>query len=77
VTGRYATGFALGLLAKDTAIAASLAGAAGIDAPACRLIGERWAQAAEGLGTTADHSAAHTHWYPAAPADSAHAGERV
>jgi 3-hydroxyisobutyrate dehydrogenase len=77
VTGRYATGFALGLLAKDTAIAASLARSAGIDAPACRLVGERWAQAADGLGTTADHSQAHMHWYPPAPADAGPASGRM
>jgi hypothetical protein len=33
VTGRYGTGFALGLMEKDVGIAASLAEASGIDAP--------------------------------------------
>jgi 3-hydroxyisobutyrate dehydrogenase len=62
VTGRYGTAFALGLLAKDAGIAASLADASGVDAPACHLVAERWAAAAAGLGPTADHSEAHKHW---------------
>ena len=62
VTGRYGTGFALGLLAKDAGIAAALSDAAGVDAPACKLVAERWAAAAAGLGPIADHSEAHKHW---------------
>jgi 3-hydroxyisobutyrate dehydrogenase len=68
VTGRYATGFALGLLAKDVAIAADLAEAAAVDAPVCRLVSRRWSEAAGELGFTADHSEAHKQWWPAAPA---------
>jgi 3-hydroxyisobutyrate dehydrogenase len=64
VTGRYHTGFALGLLAKDVGIAASLAESVGVDAPACQLIRRRWAQAVDGLGFAADHSAAHRQWWP-------------
>jgi 3-hydroxyisobutyrate dehydrogenase len=64
VTGRYGTGFALGLLAKDAGIAAALADAAGVDAPACHLVAERWAAAAAGLGPAADHSEAHKQWEP-------------
>jgi 3-hydroxyisobutyrate dehydrogenase len=63
VTGRYGTGFALGLLAKDAGIAAALAEAAEVDAPACRLVAERWADAVAGLGPAADHSEAHTQWW--------------
>ena len=63
VTGRYHTGFALGLLAKDVGIAASLAEAVGVDAPACQLVRHRWAQA-RGPGFAADHSAAHRQWWP-------------
>ena len=63
ITGRYGTGFALGLLAKDVGIAADLAEAVGVDAPACRLVRSRWAQAAAGLGFAADHSEAHKHWW--------------
>ena len=64
VTGRYGTGFALGLLAKDVGIAAALAASVGVDAPALRLVAERWAEAAEGLGFAADHSEAHKQWWP-------------
>jgi 3-hydroxyisobutyrate dehydrogenase len=62
VPGKYATGFALGLLAKDVTIAAELAEALEIDAPACRLLAELWADAADALGPTPDHSAAIKHW---------------
>lgn len=70
VTERYGTGFALGLLAKDAGIAASLADAAGVDAPACHLVAERWAQAASELGFATDHSEAHKQW-AAPPATTA------
>jgi 3-hydroxyisobutyrate dehydrogenase len=62
--GTYATGFALGLMAKDVAIAADLADASGVDTPVCRLVSERWAAALDGLGFTADHSEAHKTWWP-------------
>ena len=64
LTGEYATGFALGLLAKDVGIAASLAAAAEVDAPLCDLVSRRWAEAMAELGGTADHSEAHKHWWP-------------
>lgn len=70
VTGRYGTGFALGLLAKDAGIAAALADAADVDAPACHLVADRWAAAAAGLGPTADHSEAHKQWDTTAAATS-------
>ena len=63
VTGRYGTGFALGLLAKDVGIAAALAAAVEVDAPALRLVADRWAEAAKGLGFAADHSEAHKQWW--------------
>jgi 3-hydroxyisobutyrate dehydrogenase len=63
VTGRYGTGFALGLLAKDVGIAAALAASVGVDAPTLRLVADRWAEAAEGLGFGADHSEAHKRWW--------------
>jgi 3-hydroxyisobutyrate dehydrogenase len=63
VPERYATRFALGLLAKDVGIAASLADAAGVDAPACQLVSKRWARALERLGPAADHSEAHKGWW--------------
>jgi 3-hydroxyisobutyrate dehydrogenase len=63
LTSRYGTGFALGLLAKDAAIAASLAEASQVEAPICGLVSQRWAQALEGLGGPADHSEAHKQWW--------------
>ncbi len=63
VTGRYGTGFALGLLAKDVTIAAGIAEGSGVDAPLCQLVQRRWAEAAQGLGLAADHSLAHTQWW--------------
>jgi 3-hydroxyisobutyrate dehydrogenase len=63
VSGRYGTGFALGLLAKDAGIAAALADTADVDAPACRLVAGRWAEAVAGLGPAADHSEAHKQWW--------------
>jgi 3-hydroxyisobutyrate dehydrogenase len=63
LTGRYGTGFALGLLAKDVRIAASIVAAAGIDAPVVPLVDERWAQALHELGPAADHTMAHRAWW--------------
>lgn len=63
ITGRYGTGFAVGLLAKDVRIAASVAAAAGVDAPAITLTTERWAKALAALGPAADQSKAHQAWW--------------
>jgi len=63
LTGRYRTGFALGLLAKDVHIAASVAAAAGVEAPLVALVDERWTKAAGELGPAADHSSAHQAWW--------------
>ena len=76
ITGRYHTGFALGLLAKDVGIAASLAESVGVDAPACQLVRQRWAEAAADLGFAADHSEAHRHWWPIDLAAGAADGDR-
>ena len=56
--GKFATGFALGLMAKDVRIAADLGEAVKLDAPVSRLIRERWALARERLGATRDTSEA-------------------
>jgi 3-hydroxyisobutyrate dehydrogenase len=63
LTGRYGTGFKLGLLAKDVRIAASVAAATGTDAPVVELTDERWAKALSRLGPEADQSAAHQAWW--------------
>jgi 3-hydroxyisobutyrate dehydrogenase len=64
LTGAYATGFSLGLLAKDVGIAAKLAASAELDAPLLELASRRWAEAAGELGDAADHSEAHKGWWP-------------
>ncbi len=63
VTGRYGTGFALGLLAKDVTIAAGIAEGSNISAPLCELVQRRWEEAAQALGFAADHSMAHKEWW--------------
>jgi 3-hydroxyisobutyrate dehydrogenase len=70
ITGRYATGFALGLLAKDVTIAAGLAEASDIEAPLCELVQRRWVEAAQALGFGADHSLAHREWWDADLSDA-------
>jgi len=62
IGGKFATGFALGLMAKDVRIAADLGEAVGLDAPVSRLIRERWAHAREKLGATRDTSEAILSW---------------
>jgi 3-hydroxyisobutyrate dehydrogenase len=62
IGGKFATGFALGLLAKDVRIAADLGEAVKLDAPVSRLIRERWALARDRMGSTQDNSAAILGW---------------
>jgi len=62
IGGKFATGFALGLMAKDVRIAADLGEAVGLDAPLSRLIRERWAHAREKLGAARDTSEAIHSW---------------
>jgi 3-hydroxyisobutyrate dehydrogenase len=62
LTGRYGSGFKLGLMAKDVRIAASAAAAAGVDAPMIALTNERWSAAVAALGPAADQSRAHQAW---------------
>ena len=58
----FATGFALGLLTKDVAIAAELGEAVDAEAPLSRLLSRLWADAAKVEGGEVDHSAALRHW---------------
>jgi len=62
VGGKFAAGFAIGLMAKDVGIAADVARASGVDAPLCRLTSELWNAARDALGGTADFTAAYKHW---------------
>jgi 3-hydroxyisobutyrate dehydrogenase len=66
---KFATGFALGLMAKDVKIAADLGEEVGLDAPLSRLIRERWAHAREKLGATRDTSEAILSWNEDLPED--------
>lgn len=63
VSGRYSTGFLLGLLAKDVSIARALAAAADVDAPMSALVDQRWSEALAALGGNRDHSEAHKAWW--------------
>jgi len=63
LTGRYGTGFALGLMAKDVRIARSVSTAAETDAPVIALADERWAKALGQFGPAADQSMAHQAWW--------------
>jgi 3-hydroxyisobutyrate dehydrogenase len=63
LTGKYNTGFAVGLLAKDANIAAELSDQLGIGAPHIRLTGIRWAEARDALGAGEDNSKAILAWH--------------
>ncbi len=58
VPRKFATGFALGLLAKDVRIAADLGEDIKLDLPMFRLVRERFAMAREKEGATSDSSRA-------------------
>jgi 3-hydroxyisobutyrate dehydrogenase len=62
VGGKFATGFTLGLLAKDVLTAERLAEQVRIDAPVVRLISERWVFARDQLGAARDNSEAILSW---------------
>jgi 3-hydroxyisobutyrate dehydrogenase len=56
LSGTFASGFSLALMAKDLATAADLAEHLGIDAPMSRAARELWAEAQAALGPGADHT---------------------
>ena len=62
LTGEFATGFTLGLLAKDVGIAESIAESMGIDARVCQAAVTRLREAAQALGPGVDHSLGYTYW---------------
>ena len=69
LSGRFGSGFAAGLLAKDVKIASDLGEEIGIDAPVSRLVRDRWADARDGLGGSADHTKAAPYWASKAAKD--------
>jgi 3-hydroxyisobutyrate dehydrogenase len=62
VNRRYATGFSLGLLAKDVGIAANLMRSVNLDAPLAAQVNERYKTALSRLGTARDNSEAILAW---------------
>jgi 3-hydroxyisobutyrate dehydrogenase len=60
--GKYATGFKLGLMAKDVQIAADLAEAVGLDAPVTRIVNQRWQEALQKQGFDVDNTEAIKTW---------------
>ena len=58
----YNSGFKIGLLAKDAAIAGELCTKLGSEAPVIQLTQQRWAEARDALGAAEDHSKAITVW---------------
>jgi 3-hydroxyisobutyrate dehydrogenase len=62
VGGKFASGFQLGLLAKDVRIAADLAHDVKLDAPLVRLVSERFDAARDELGYACDHTEAFKAW---------------
>jgi 3-hydroxyisobutyrate dehydrogenase len=70
LSGKFATGFALGLLAKDVGIAADLAQQIGVDAPIGRMISQLWNEARDAIGGAQDHSRAWAYWQKTRTANS-------
>jgi 3-hydroxyisobutyrate dehydrogenase len=62
ISGKFATGFTLGLLAKDVKIAADLTRDVNFDAPLVRLVSARFDQARDALGYASDNSEAIKAW---------------
>jgi 3-hydroxyisobutyrate dehydrogenase len=62
LTKKFNTGFTVGLLAKDAAIAAELCKELGVDAPHIELASRRWTQARDALGAGEDNSRAIMVW---------------
>jgi 3-hydroxyisobutyrate dehydrogenase len=62
MSGKYAAGFALGLLTKDVKIASDLAGELGVLAPVCAVTFNALATAREAMGYSADFTSAHKYW---------------
>jgi 3-hydroxyisobutyrate dehydrogenase len=63
VSGEFASGFALGLLAKDVGIADGLAHAVGSSSPLADLVTALLASARDELGPAVDHTRAYEAWH--------------
>ena len=62
VSRQFASGFALGLMAKDVGIAAGLAKAIGVDSPLIGMSSALFDEARDKVGSEKDHTLAYTHW---------------
>jgi 3-hydroxyisobutyrate dehydrogenase len=62
VSRQFASGFALGLLAKDVGIAAALAQAIGVDSPLIAKSSALLGEARDRVGGEKDHTLAYTYW---------------
>jgi 3-hydroxyisobutyrate dehydrogenase len=62
VGGKFATGFAIGLLAKDVKIAKDLGVAMAVEAPLTKLVNKRWKTARDTVGATRDNTEAYLAW---------------
>jgi 3-hydroxyisobutyrate dehydrogenase len=62
VSRQFASGFALGLLAKDVGIAADLAKAINVDSPLIGMSSALLREARDEVGFAKDHTLAYTHW---------------
>jgi 3-hydroxyisobutyrate dehydrogenase len=62
LTRRFATGFTLGLLAKDVGIAAGLGDSVGATVPLVQLVSRLWDEGRAEVGAAADNSAIVTRW---------------
>jgi 3-hydroxyisobutyrate dehydrogenase len=62
ISRQFASGFALGLLAKDVKIAADLAAAIDVDSPLSRLSSALLGEARDKVGPEKDHTLAYTYW---------------
>ena len=62
VSRQFASGFALGLMAKDVGIAASLAKAIDVDSPLIGMSSALFGEARDKVGAEKDHTLAYTYW---------------
>ena len=62
ISRQFASGFALGLLAKDVKIAADLAAAIDVESPLARLSAALLGEARDRVGAEKDHTLAYTYW---------------